>query len=146
MGRWSRRLAGAFLDHAETVGEGLVLDVGCGTGPFAAAVLQRSDSVTVRGVDIAPVYVIYARRQYPDPRLEFLVGDACDLPFPDASFDQVLSLLVLRFVPRPRDAVAQFHRVAKPGVTAATAIWDARGAFVANRMFFDTAAALDPQA
>ena len=38
------------------------------------------------------------------------------------------------------------RRVSKPGGTVAAAVWDARGGFVANRIFFDTAAALDPRA
>ena len=74
------------------------------------------------------------------------MGDACDLPFPDASFDRVLSLLVLHFVPEPQRAIAQMRRVARPGAVVAAATWDARGGLVANRMFLDTAAMLDPQA
>ena len=74
------------------------------------------------------------------------VGDACALPFADASFDRVLSLLMLHFVPRAEAAVAEMRRVTRPGGVAAAAVWDARGGMVAHRMFFDTAAVLDPQA
>lgn len=49
-------------------------------------------------------------------------------------------------MPSPNDAIAEMQRVAKPGAVVAAAVWDARGGFVANRMFFDTAAALDPKA
>ena len=146
MGRWSRRLAGPFLDYVGTGDAEQVLDVGCGTGHLAAAVLERSASSAVHGVDLAPVYIEYARSRNPNPRLEFRVGDACALEYPDQSFDRVLSLLVLHFVPRPHDAIAEMRRVAKPGAVVAAAVWDARGGFVANRMFFDTAAALDPKA
>ena len=38
------------------------------------------------------------------------------------------------------------RRVAKPGATVGAAVWDVRGGFVANRIFYDTAAALDPKA
>jgi SAM-dependent methyltransferase len=145
MGRWSRRLAQPFLDYAGT-GAGKVLDVGCGTGHLAAAVLERSPSSSVHGVDIASVYIDFARAHNSNPRLEFLVGDACSLNFPDNTFDQVLSLLVLHFVPRPQDAIAEMCRVGRPGAVVAAAVWDARGGFVANRMFFDTAAALDKKA
>jgi SAM-dependent methyltransferase len=58
----------------------------------------------------------------------------------------VLSLLVLHFIPQPATAIAEMKRVAKPGATIAAAVWDGRGGFVATRMFFDTAAALDPEA
>jgi SAM-dependent methyltransferase len=146
MGRWSRRLARPFLDYVGTSAAGHVLDVGCGTGHLAAAVAERSASAIVHGIDLAPVYIDYARSRNPNPRLEFRVGDACALTYPDGAFDLVLSLLVLHFVPRPHDAIAEMRRVAKPGAVAAAAVWDARGGFVANRMFFDTAAALDPRA
>jgi SAM-dependent methyltransferase len=146
MGRWSRRLAGVFLDFVGTAEAQQVLDVGCGTGHLAAAVAERCSSATVRGVDLAAVYIEYARRQYATPRLEFAVADACDLRFADNTFDQVLSLLVMHFVSRPHEAIAEMRRVAKPGACVAAAVWDARGGFVANRMFFDTAAALDPVA
>ena len=67
------------------------------------------------------------------------------MPFAEASFDQVLSLLMLHFVPRAPDAIAEMRRVAKPGATVAAAVWDARS-LVAHRMMFDTAAVLDPEA
>jgi len=146
MGRWSRRLARPFLDFVGTTDAERVLDVGCGTGHLAVAVLERSTSAIVHGIDLAPVYINYARSRNPNPRLAFCVGDACALTYPDSTFDCVLSLLVLHFVPRPNDAIAEMRRVAKPGAVVAAAVWDARGGFVANRMFFDTAAALDPKA
>ena len=146
MGRWSRRLARPFLDFVGTGDAENVLDVGCGTGHLAVAVLERSASTIVHGVDLAPVYIEYARSRNPDPRLDFRVGDACALPFPESTFDRVLSLLVLHFVPRPHEAIAEMRRVARPGAVVAAAVWDARGGFVANRMFFDTAAVLDQKA
>lgn len=146
MGRWSRRLAAPFLDFVGTGEAERVLDVGCGTGALAAAVLCRCNPLTVHAIDIAPVYVEYARQRNPDPRLIFEVGDACSLSFPDNSFDRVISLLVLHFVPEPAKAIAEMRRVAKPGATVGAAVWDARGGFVANRLFFDTAAALDLRA
>lgn len=146
MGRWSRRLARHFLDFTGPPDGPRVLDVGCGTGHLAAAAVSLSSSVEVHGVDLSAAYVDHARLHYPDARLTFHVGDACSLGFATGSFDQVLSLLVLHFVPRWRDAIAEMRRVAKPGATVAAAVWDARGGFVANRIFFDTAAAIDPKA
>lgn len=146
MGRWSRQLARHFLAFTGPTEGQRILDVGCGTGHLAAAAASLSSSVEVHGVDLSAAYVDHARTHYPDPRLTFHVGDACSLDFASASFDQVLSLLALHFVPRWRDAIAEMRRVAKPGATVAAAVWDARGGFVANRMFFDTAAALDPRA
>ena len=146
MGRWSRRLADPFLDFAGTADGERVLDVGCGTGHLAGAIVARTTSGTVDAVDLAPAYVDHARRHYRDGRLRFGVADACALDFADRTFDRVLSMLLLHFVPRAADAIAEMRRVAKPGAVVAATVWDARGGFVANRLFFDTAAALDPKA
>jgi SAM-dependent methyltransferase len=146
MGRWSRLLAQRFVEFAGLSEGERVLDVGCGTGHLAAAVASRVGSVDVHGVDISPIYVDDARARHPDPRITFHVGDACSLSFASGTFDRVLSLLMLHFVPNWPAAIAEMRRVAKPGATVAATVWDARGGFVANRMFFDTAAALDPKA
>lgn len=146
MGRWSRQLALPFLDFVGSAEGDRVLDVGCGTGHLAFAAARRSGSGEVRGIDVAQPYIEHARRHNQDPRIVFDVADACALPFPDRHFDRVLSLLVLHFVPQADLAVSEMRRVARPGAVIGAAVWDARGGFVANRMFFDTAAALDQKA
>jgi SAM-dependent methyltransferase len=146
MGRWSKHLALPFLDFVGSAKGERVLDVGCGTGHLAHAVAAASEPAEVQAFDVSAVYVEHARRENLDPRVVFSVGDACAMDFPDRSFDRVLSLLVLHFVPEPARAIAEMRRVAKPGAVVAAAVWDARGGFVANRLFFDTAAAIDPKA
>ena len=96
-------------------------------------------------LDFSPIYIDYASQAIRDPRITFKVGDICALPFADRSFDRVLSLLVLHFVPQTERAVAELRRVARPGATVAAAVWDVRGGYVANRMFYDTAAAFDDE-
>jgi SAM-dependent methyltransferase len=144
MGRWSRRLATAFLEFAGAADGERVLDVGCGTGSLTFALARRPGLRSICGVDYSAAYIDHAKRLHNDPRIEFRTGDACTLPFPDAAFDRVLALLVLHFVAEPERAVAEMCRVARPGATIAAAVWDARGGFVANRMFWDTAVMLDP--
>lgn len=146
MGRWSRLLAPPFLDFAGLEDGERVLDVGCGTGHLARAVAGTNRAAAVHAVDLAPAYIEHARRHTPAPQIQFEVGDACALPFGEHSFDRVLSLLVLHFVPQTARAVAEMRRVARPGGVVAACVWDVRGGFVANRLFFDTAAALDPRA
>lgn len=146
MGRWSRRLAEPFLDFAGTANGECVLDVGCGTGSLVRILAQRCRPKALHGIDLSPAYVEHAARLNTDPSAAFKVGDACALEFPDRSFDRVLSLLVLHFVPTVDRAIAEMRRVTRAGGVAAAAVWDSRGGYVANRMFFDTAAVLDPEA
>ena len=146
MGRWSRLLVEPFLDFVGTAPGECVLDIGCGTGCLADALKRRCDFGQLLGVDFSATYIAHAARHNRDPRVTFEVGDACALDKPDRAFDRVLALLVLHFVPRADKAIVEMRRVAKPGATVAAAVWDARGGFVANRIFFDTAAALDLKA
>jgi SAM-dependent methyltransferase len=146
MGRWSRRLAVPFLDFVGTTDGERVLDVGCGTGSLTFALASRCPQTTVRAVDFSQAYIDYAQRRNRDPRLVFEVGDACALSMHDRSFDRALAMLVLHFVPKADQAIAEMRRVVRSGGVVGAAVWDARGGFVSNRLFFDTAAALDPNA
>jgi SAM-dependent methyltransferase len=143
MGRWSRRLAEPFLDFCGFNGGETVMDAGCGTGSLSFALAQRAKDLRIQGIDFSPAYIAHATQHNHNPNIAFRVGDVCALPFADASFDRVLSLLVLHFVPDSNRAVAEMRRVARPGATVAAAVWDSRGGFVASRIFLDTAATLD---
>jgi len=146
MGRWSRRLAPPFLDFAG-VGDGdRVLDVGCGTGSLTFAVASHANVTEVVGVDLSTAYIERAKSNCSDDRIEFLEGDAFDLPVDDAAFDRVFSFLVLQFIPNPMRAIAEMRRTLRPGGVAAAAVWDVRGGLIFNRLFFDTAAAVVPEA
>ncbi|WP_200306495.1 class I SAM-dependent methyltransferase [Paracraurococcus ruber] len=146
MGRWSRRLAVLFLDFVCFDGGRRILDLDCGTGSLTRALAGRYAASRIVGLDVSDAYVDHARRGISDPRIEFRVGDACSVPFPDGRFDGVLSMLVLPFVPNTAKAVAEMRRVARSGAVVAAASWDARGGCVAQRLFLDTAAVLDPAA
>ncbi|MFO1332020.1 MAG: class I SAM-dependent methyltransferase [Rubrivivax sp.] len=67
----------------------------------------------------------HAKRHNNDPRIVFQVGDACAIDFPDHSFDRVLSLLVLHFVPE-RIRPAEMRRVARPGAGSGSRVGCAR--------------------
>jgi SAM-dependent methyltransferase len=144
MGRWSRRLAPLFVDFAGITRAENVLDVGCGTGSLSFCLAQNSAISSIRGVDISPTYIEHAKRRNEDPRVTFELGDACALPFPDASFDHTVSMLVLQFIPQPALAVREMRRVTRSGGTIAAATWDTGGGLLTYRMIFDTAAMLDP--
>jgi len=144
LGRWSRLLAGPFADFARLPEHGRVLDVGCGTGSLAITLADRRRRGRVAGIDIAPPYIAFARSH--GPAVEFAVGDACRLPYADRSFVAALAQLSLNFVPDPAAAVREMRRVVMPGGIIAAAVWDFRGGLVFQRLFWDTAAGLDPAA
>lgn len=146
MGRWSRLLAPRFLAFTGVAGGDRVLDVGCGTGNLSLCLAQEPNIGAIVGVDFSPAYINHARRRTADPRVGFDVGDACALTFEDASFDHALSMLVLQFIPKAEKAVCEMRRVTRPGGTVAAATWDTRGGLVTYRMFFDTAATVEPGA
>jgi SAM-dependent methyltransferase len=145
MGRWSRRLAPLFLAFAQ-VGEGCaVLDVGCGTGALAYAAANIR-SVSVTGVDPSEAYIRSAQQRAAGYPVRFEVGDAQALPYPDATFDRALSMLVLNFLAKPVIAVREMIRVTRTNGVVAAAVWDYADGMGMLRTFWDEAVALIPGA
>jgi ubiquinone/menaquinone biosynthesis C-methylase UbiE len=104
-----------------------VLDVACGTGNLAIPAAKAGASVT--GVDIAPNLLeqARARAQREGVQVQFDEGDAEHLPYPDASFDLIVSMFGAMFAPRPARVAAEFVRVCRPGGHIAMANWTPRG-------------------
>jgi SAM-dependent methyltransferase len=146
LGRWTERLAEAFARWAELPADGTILDVGCGTGSLAAAIAQSRPTQSVVGLDIAEPYIDYARQHRSAPNLTFAVGEASRLDVADASVAATLAQLVLTFVPDARQVAKEMARVTRPGGVVATVVWDFCGGLVYQRLFWDTAAVLEPSA
>jgi ubiquinone/menaquinone biosynthesis C-methylase UbiE len=146
MGRWSRRLAPAFLDFAGIADGERVIEVGCGTGSLTFMLPRRAKLTCVEAIDYSTEFVVSARERNADPKINFSEGDACSLQFGDDIFDRALSMLVLHFVTEPDRAIAEMLRVVRPGGTVAATVWDLFGGMPALRMFWDVAATLDPVA
>lgn len=94
-----------------------LLDVAGGTGDISMRFLERSDQNSTATVcDINEKMIEEGKRKYPDnPRLNWVVGDAMDLPFDDASFDAYTIAYGIRNVTDIDSALAEAYRVLKPG-------------------------------
>ncbi|HEY3229774.1 MAG TPA: class I SAM-dependent methyltransferase [Roseiflexaceae bacterium] len=146
VGRWSRLVAREFLDWLAVPSRSRWLDVGCGTGALCQTILAVAAPITVKGVDQSTGYVAFAREQVIDERARFDVADARALPFETATYDVVVSGLVLNFIPDQPKAVAEMARVTRPGGTVAAYVWDYAGEMQLMRHFWDAAVALNPAA
>ncbi|PSL55598.1 cyclopropane fatty-acyl-phospholipid synthase-like methyltransferase [Saccharothrix carnea] len=91
-----------------------VLEVGSGRGLGARRVLRR-DPALVRGVDLVPEQVARAREVNDDPRVAFVQGACDDLPFPDASFDALLSVEAAQHFEDVAGFARESARVLVPG-------------------------------
>jgi len=111
------------------VGEGdAVLDVACGTGNAAIPAAVAGAAVT--GLDITPELFEDARRRATEAGVEidWVEGDAEELPFDDASFDVVLSTFGCMFAPNQSAAAVEIARVLRPGGRMGIAAWRPEGA------------------
>ena len=109
----------AFLVSRFDVGaEHTLLDVATGTGAVAAALAQRTGCAVV-GLDQSAEMLAEARRRVP-PRVTLVLGDAEQLPFPDASFDGLAVTYLLRYVDDPAATLRELARVVRPGRTIAS--------------------------
>lgn len=142
MGRFSRRLAHAFIGFAGSAPGEKIVDVGCGTGSMTEALAERGDHFSIVGIDVSEPYVAFARARNKDPRITFDIGDATALPYATGQFDRAVCQLVLMFLPDPFPAVAEMCRVVRPGGTVAACVWDGFGGQTHFRMLFDSASAL----
>jgi SAM-dependent methyltransferase len=94
-----------------------VLDVGCGTGEDARALAGLVRDVAVVGIDVSVEKIREAQARtlgLPRP-VEFRVGDACGLPFDDATFDACRADRVFHHLAAPGAALREMARVTRPG-------------------------------
>lgn len=94
-----------------------VLDIGCQYGVFSFYLSERGGMVT--GMDISEKWVNRCREEcserYPEKDMDFVVGDAQALPFPDESFDIVVCTEVVEHVDYAGNVLGEIHRVLTPG-------------------------------
>ena len=146
MGRWSRLLAREFLKWLSVPAGLRWIDVCCGSGVVTEAIVERNAPGSVVGVDASSGQISFAREHRAYPNVQFEIGDAMALAFPNSSFDMAVCGLGLNFIPSPSGALEEFDRVTRAGGTIAVYVWDYADGAIFLRKFWDAAAAVDGQA
>ncbi len=97
--------------------EGYVLELGSGSGTVAEQLLARFPTIHLTATDVDPSMLDTARRRLASfgDRVEVQQADATQLPFPDGSFDAVVSFIMLHHTLQWEEALSEAVRVLRPG-------------------------------
>lgn len=114
MGFWERMLFGEGRDWACSKAAGEVLEIAIGTGRNLP---HYPDNVSLTGIELSPEMLGIARERAEElgREVELKLGDAQKLELADESFDTVVCTCSLCTIPDPGAAVAEAHRVLRPG-------------------------------
>jgi trans-aconitate methyltransferase len=146
MGRWSRELAGEFVNWLGCAPQLNWLDVGCGTGSLTRAICAKANPASVVACDPSPAFVDYARTQLNDSRVTFVVASCDDFPAHPAGYGAITSLLALNFFPSPQAALTRMCASAAKGSQLSACVWDYAGEMQFLRCFWDSAVRVIPAA
>lgn len=126
-------ITAATLVQFSRIKSGSMLDVGCGTGVVAITAAKLGLDCT--GIDLSPVLIEHAQKNasIAGVQVKFEEGDVELLPYPDHTFDAVLSQFGHMFAPRPQIAISEMLRVLKPGGIIAFSTWPPQ--FFMGRLF-----------
>ncbi len=109
--RWRRTV----LQRADLPRSATILDLGAGTGNLAREAVRQRPSSHVAATDFAIPMLRLAQGKHPSPNIGWNAADALQLPFPNDTFDAVVSGFLLRNVTDLPRSLAEQHRVLKPG-------------------------------
>jgi ubiquinone/menaquinone biosynthesis C-methylase UbiE len=130
---YGRKRLETYLYPSLEAGGKDVLDVGCGTGHYINELRRRG--LGVSGVDGSAEMLKHARAN--NPGADIRQARVQELPFPDESFDSVICIEVLRYLPNPVHCIREMARVLKPGgICLATAVprLNLNGSWLLNRI------------
>ncbi len=91
----------------------IILDAGCGTGIFTTDILSSGSQVI--GLDISLPMLIQAKKKLKEYPFWIILADMLNLPFPESSFDKVVSVTALEFVEDAKGAIGELFRITKRG-------------------------------
>jgi ubiquinone/menaquinone biosynthesis C-methylase UbiE len=118
LGRLYRRVAEDVAEELADLGKNrraTIVDLGCGPGDLVVTLSRRLHDARIAGLDLSPSMLLWASRHATtDGRLRFIVGDAANLPFANASVDLVVSTLSLHHWTEPAAVFAEIARVLRP--------------------------------
>jgi demethylmenaquinone methyltransferase / 2-methoxy-6-polyprenyl-1,4-benzoquinol methylase len=118
-GRWRREMI-AHVDHDDP---SAILDVATGTAGVALELTRRTNA-QITGIDITEAMLRRGHERVAGAgaanRVRLVVGQAEQLPFPDASFDALTFTYLLRYVADPAATLRELARVLRPGATIAS--------------------------
>ena len=109
--RWRRQMASLAPCS------GVVLDLAAGTGDSTVAFLRRYPDARIVALDFCEAMMSRARHKLAkrQGRVEFVQGDAMELPFATGSFDGVITAFAMRNITDISQTFGEIHRVLKPG-------------------------------
>ncbi len=97
--------------------QGLLVDIGCGSGNLIVQIAEKFPNLKLGGVDISNEILELARKRADahglGEKIEFKLGNATKLPFPDASVDFIISTFSMHHWTNPLDVLNEIYRVLK---------------------------------
>jgi SAM-dependent methyltransferase len=143
VGRYGSELASALIAFAGVEPGMRALDVGCGPGALAAALVERLGAADVSAADPSEPFAEACGSRLPG--VEVVVAAAESLPFADGAFDATLSQLVVNFMRDAATGVREMARVTRPGGLVASCVWDYADKMTLLRAFWDAAREVDSE-
>ena len=111
-----QRVAG---DIAPVLSEGKVLDAGTGPGTLAREIARRQPRLQVYGIDLSEDMIrlarAHAKREQLEKQVHFDIGNVAQLPYPDHSFDLVVSTISMHHWYELEQPLRELYRVLRPG-------------------------------
>jgi len=120
MVRLTRRLHQRVVaDVAQVLSEGKVLDAGTGPGALAREIARRQPQLQVYAIDLSEDMIrlarAHAKREQLEERVQFATGNVAHLPYPDNSFDIIVSTISMHHWYELEQPLRDLYRVLRPG-------------------------------